>query len=105
VALARPLVLLLLVAALAGCGSDSATPEDVAQDANTELTRLLETVPASERSHWKDGICTGIQVGYSQGDWETSLDDPELRPAVIEIQETLAETEGATTAFVEQHCS
>ena len=90
---------------LTGCGSDSASPEDKARDADSELTSLLEPLPEDERAATKDAICTGIQVGYSEGDWEAALTDPELRADVMEIQATLAETEGANTAFVEMTCS
>jgi hypothetical protein len=101
------LALLVLVAALAlsACGSDSASPEDVAQDASSELTTLLEPLPENERAATMNTVCTGFQVGYSAGDWEASITDPALRAAVIDVQETLAGTEGANTAFLEQECS
>jgi hypothetical protein len=101
------LALLLVVAALAAsaCGSESATPEEKARDANSELTVLLEPLPPDERAATKDTICAGMEVGYSAGDWEAALDDPELRVAVVELQDRLAETEGANTAFVELACS
>jgi hypothetical protein len=101
------LALLLLAAALAlsACGSDSASPEDTAQDASSELATLLEPLPEDEQTATKDVVCDGIRVGYSAGDWKASIVDPELRAAVMEIQDTLAETEGANTAFVESSCS
>ena len=99
--------MLLLVAALAAtaCGSESATPEEKARDANSELTVLLEPLPPDERAATKDTICTGMEVGYSAGDWEVALDDPELRVAVVELQDRLAETEGANRECIGLACS